>query len=327
MTSRHAKSELRVGAFVLTFVALLLGTLVFIGIQKDLFAKRINFFVISTTGENVERGVPVVLSGFRVGQVRDVDLTQVGKVVIEVELLEKYHEWLRHDSQIILVQGGFIGKTYLQLVPGTQGTPILEEGTQIELNRVGGLDEIIAEAKPVIEDLKSIVANVKDITDIMLNPEGPVQRMLVNLEAMSNDLRSEEGLVGYVTRNPEPVKKLNSLLSSTDKAMEQIATLVDSTDARVRDFEPLQDEAVALVSEVRGFVIELKQFREDLRPAVENTVAITQDIKGATKDLERLRVRTESTLRLGADLLERLGQTWPLSTGGAAMPPQNHPLP
>ncbi len=327
MSSRQSRAELRVGIFVLTFLALLAGSMVYIGVQKDLFAERFGFFVISTTGENVERGVPVVLSGFRVGQVRDVDLTQVGKVVIEVEMLEKYHDWLRGDSQIILVQGGFIGKTYLQLVPGTQQSPILEEGTEIDLNRVGGLDEIIAEARPVIEDLKSIVANVRDITDIMLDEHGPVQRTLVNLEALSDDLRSDQGLVGYVTRDPRPVKKLDALLAHTDDAMARIATLVGSADERVQDLEPLQHEATALVGEVRDFVKELKAFREDLRPAVENTVTITQDIKDATRDLDRLRTRTEHTIRQGAELIDRLGKVWPLSGGGAPVLPQNHPLP
>ena len=202
MTSRHAQSELRVGLFVLTFLALLAGSMIYIGIQKDLFAERFSFLVISTTGENVERGVPLVLSGFRVGQVADVDLTQVGKVVIEVEMLEKYHEWLRTDSQIILVQGGFIGKTYLQLVPGTQSAAILEDGASVDLNRVGGLDDIIAEARPVIEDLKSIVANVREITESLLDDKGSVQRTLANLEGISTDLRSEGGPRGL--RDPRP---------------------------------------------------------------------------------------------------------------------------
>lgn len=327
MTSRHAKSELRVGAFVLTFAALLLGSLVFIGIQKDLFAERIRFYVISATGENVERGIPVRLSGFRVGQVSDVELTHVGKVVIEVELLAKYRDWLRADSQIILVQGGFIGKTYLQLVPGSQQSPLLEKDAKIELTRIGGLDEILAEAKPVLEDLKSIVANVKEITDMLADEEGPVWRVLTNAEALSDDMRSEKGLIGYVTRNPEPVRKLDSLLGHTDEAMARITTLVDTANSRVEDLEPLQQEAVKLVGEVRGFVAELKQFREDLRPAVDNAVVITRDIKDATRDLDRLRARTEHTLRLGADLIERLQRTWPLSTGGEAAPPTNHPQP
>lgn len=324
---RHETMELRVGVFVLAFIALVIGTLVIVGVKKDLFADTATFFVISTTGENVERGVPVRLSGFRIGNVSDVDLSHVGRVVIEIEILDKYREWFRRDSQIILVQGGFIGKTYLQLVPGTQSSPVLEENTQITLNRVGGLDEIIAEARPVIEDMKVIVANIRDITRQLLDEDGPVQHLLANLGDLSDDLRSDKGLVGYLTKNPEPVQKLDSLLTNTDKAMTRMTRLVDATTARVDDLKPLQDEAVAMLREVNTFVKELKQFRKDIQPAVDNSVAITEDIRAATNDLSRLRARTEQTILLGTDLLERISRTWPLTQTAPPAAPREYPAP
>ncbi|BBD07594.1 MlaD family protein [Desulfovibrio ferrophilus] len=327
MSTRHETMELRVGAFVLIFVAVLIGTLIVLGIKKDLFSDYATFYVISTTGENVERGTPVRLSGFRIGNVNDVDLSHVGRVIIEIDILDKYREWFRQDSQIILVQGGIIGKTYLQLAPGSQNSPVLEEYTQVELNRIGGLDEIIAEAKPVIEDLKVIVANIRAITAQLLDKDGPVQSVLVNLGKLSEDLRSDKGLVGYLTKNPEPVQKLDSLLANTDMAMSRMTRLVDATTERVEDLEPLQKEAVSMMQEVNSFVKELKQFRTDIQPAVDNSVAITEDIRAATTDLARLRARTEHTIRLGTELLERLNNTWPLSRGLGSPAPEEHPAP
>jgi len=327
MTARHETMELRVGIFVLIFVAVLVGLLVIVGIKKDLFEDTATYYVISTTGENIERGVPVRLSGFRIGNVSDVDLSHVGQVVIEIEILDKYREWLRQDSQIVLVQGGFIGKTYFQLVPGTPASPELEENTRIELNRIGGFDEILAEAKPVIQDMKVIVANVRTITTQLLDENGPVQKLLVNLEDLSDDLRSDKGLVGYLTKNPEPVQKLDSLLAGTDKAVKRMTRLVDATTDRVEDLKPLQDEAVEMLREVNIFVKELKQFRTDIQPAVDDSVAIAKDIRAATKDLSRLRARTEQTIRLGNELLERLSRTWPLSGSAPAPGPEEHPAP
>lgn len=323
---QHEKMELRVGIFALLFVGVLVAVLAYVGIKKDLFADRISFKVISTTGENVERGIPVRLSGFRIGQVDDVNLSSVGKVEVEIKILEKYHAWFRKDSQIILVQGGFIGNTYLQLVPGSPASPILKEDSVITLNRIGGIDEIIAEAMPVIEDLKNIVANVKGITHQLLDEQGPVQNILGNVEAMSHDLRSRQGLIGYLTRDPEPVKKIDALLANSNKAMERINHLVGTASHRVEDLEPLQKEAVVLVKEVTGFVEELRKFREDLQPAVDNTIAVTGDIRKASKNLERLRARTEYSLRLGTELLQRLKSTWPLSRK-AIEPPDQHPTP
>ena len=327
MKSRHEKTELRVGVFMLSLFALVAGILAYVGIEKNLFADRTSYWVLSTTGENVERGIPVRLSGFRVGQVDEVNLTQVGRVLIEIEILDKYSEWMRTDTQVILVQGGFIGKTYLNLVPGSKDKPLLEEDATIQLTRVGGLDEIVAEARPVIDDLKEIVANVNDITLQFLDPQGAPQKIVGNLEAMSADLRSDKGLVGYLTRSPEPVQKLDSLLATGERLMQSVTRLSDEATNRVEDLAPLQDEAVLLVKEVNSFVKELKAFREDIKPAVDNAVAITEDVRGASKDLESLRAKTEYTIRLGTDLLQRLRTTWPLSRGAEPVPPSEHPVP
>lgn len=63
------KTEFKVGIYVIVFMAVVLSSVVYIGIKKDLFAKKVIFFVTSNTGEKIERGIPVKLSGFKIGQV------------------------------------------------------------------------------------------------------------------------------------------------------------------------------------------------------------------------------------------------------------------
>lgn len=327
MTAKPSGPEFKVGLYVLTITGIALFLLVYIGIKKDLFAPRMTYYVISSTGENVERGTPVRLSGFKVGQVTEVDLTKVDYVLIEIDVLERFRKWFTRESQIILVQGGFIGQTYLKLVPGKEGSPVLDEGSTIQLTKVGGLDEIIAEARPVIDDLKIIVDNIQELTDQMRDDDGHFQRTLANVETLSTRLASEDGLVAYLTSNPEPVRRLESLLDKTDKAIADISGLVETTDARVQDLAPLQADIQALVGEVRGFVTRLEGLTEDIKPAVDDVTAITDEVKKATRDLQRLRTRSEYTIRLGSEVLQRIKQTWPLSRGGEQSPPPDHPAP
>ncbi len=327
MIAKPSGPEFKVGLYVLTITGIALFLLVYIGIKKDLFAPKMTYYVISSTGENVERGTPVRLSGFKVGQVYEVDLTKVDYVLIEIDVLERFRKWFTRDSQIILVQGGFIGQTYLKLVPGKEGSPVLDEGATIQLTRVGGLDEILAEARPVIDDLKLIVDNIQQLTDQLRDEDGHFQHTMTNVETLSARLASEDGLVAYLTSNPEPVARLESLLDNTDKTIGSIAGLVDNADARIQDLAPLQKDIQDLVGEVRGFVAQLKNLSDDIRPAVEDVTAITGEVKKATRDLERLRTRSEYTIRLGAEVLQRIKQTWPLSRGDEQTPPADHPVP
>ena len=327
MIAKPSGPEFKVGLYVLTITGIALFLLVYIGIKKDLFAPKMTYYVISTTGENVERGTPVRLSGFNVGQVTEVDLTKVDYVLIEIDVLERFRKWFTRDSQIILVQGGFIGQTYLKLVPGKEGSPVLDEGATIQLTKVGGLDEIIAEARPVIDDLKIIVDNIQQLTDQMMDDDGHFQRTMANVETLSSRLASEDGLVAYLTSDPEPVARLESLLDKTDRTMTDISGLVDSADTRIQGLAPLQEDLQALVGEVRGFVAKLDDLARDIQPAMEDVAAITGEVKKATRDLQRLRTRSEYTIRLGSEVLQRIKQTWPLSRGDEQTPPLDHPAP
>ncbi|MDY7000190.1 MAG: MlaD family protein [Thermodesulfobacteriota bacterium] len=320
MIVKAKKTEFKVGLYVIIITSIVIFCVVYIGIKKDLFSEKIYYYVISTTGENVERGIPVRLSGFKIGQVNDVNLDKIDYVKIEIKILEEYMPWFKQDSKIILVQGGFIGQTYLKLIPGSDESPVLSPGAIVKLDKVGGLDEIIAEAKPVLDDLKVIVANVKIITEQLVDEGGPVQNIITNLEQMSNDLRSEKGLVGYLTKDPRPVQKIDSLLTHG-------SDLVSNATLRMEDLEPMQKELTALITEVREFVSGVQDLRTDIDPAVSNVVEITNEIKKASKDLVRLRNQGEYTIRLGNELLQRIKQIWPISRAGDSAPPPDLPAP
>ena len=144
MIAKAKRTEFKVGLYVIIITSIVIFCVVYIGIKKDLFSEKIYYYVISTTGENVERGIPVRLSGFKIGQVNDVNLDRIDYVRIEIKVLEEYMPWFKQDSKIILVQGGFIGQTYLKLIPGSDESPVLSPGAIVKLDKVGGLDEIIA---------------------------------------------------------------------------------------------------------------------------------------------------------------------------------------
>jgi ABC-type transporter Mla subunit MlaD len=317
----------KVGLYVIFITCLSLAAVVYIGFKQDLFSERVTYYVVSTTGENVERGVPVRLSGFNIGHVSDVSLDTVDNVLITVHVLKKYQDWFKTDSKIILVQGGFIGQTYLKLVPGTEQSPVLEEDSVIKLDRVGGLEEIITEAQPVIEDLKAIVANIKNITAHFLDESGAPQQILTNIESVTSDMKEGKGLAGYLLQDPRPVERLDSLLVHTDEAIVRITNLVDQAALRVEDIGPMQQEITQLVAELRSFIQELKELRAEINPAVEDVVEITGEVRKATEDLDRLRTQGEYTIRIGTELLERLKRTWPFREGAAGPPEQEHPLP
>ena len=310
MDKNFKSMEVKVGLFITLILGLSIIILIYIGYKKEIFSKKISYYVISKTGENIERGIPVRLSGFKIGQVENVFLDNVDYVKVEIRVLEKYQKWFRKDSRIILDQEGIIGNSYLKLLPGTEKTAQLPPGAEIFLDKVAGLNEILVEAQPVIDDLKAIVSNVREITDQLLDKNGSMQRILSNLEQITEKLNKNRGLIYYVTEDQRPVQKLDKILSATDNLMNSIDRLLQNATMRVSDLEPIQDEILGITKDARLFVQELQGIRGDISPILENVKDITIEIKKATNELYRLRQETDYVLRAGSELLDELSQSW-----------------
>lgn len=129
--------EIKVGLFLLAVLLCLAAVVVYVGIKKDLFAERVRYMVISQTGENIEPGMPVRLSGFNVGLVTDVSLDKVDTVRVTIRVLKRHQQWFREDTRIILEQEGVIGNSFLKIIPGSETSPVLEDGAVIPWIRSG----------------------------------------------------------------------------------------------------------------------------------------------------------------------------------------------
>jgi phospholipid/cholesterol/gamma-HCH transport system substrate-binding protein len=327
MSLNQRTLEIKVGLFLLTLLLGLVFLVAYIGIKKDLFAERIQYTVVSQTGDKIEPGMPVRLSGFTIGQATEVALDRVDRVRITIRVLKRYHQWFTEDARIILEQEGIIGNSFLKLMPGEEDSPVLEPGATMTLDKIGGVNELILEMQPVVEALRAVVFNIWDLTDYLLDEEAPVRTILTNAETMSHRLLSEQGLIHYLTQDPGPPIRIDGLLADSETAADNVNTLLATTRLRVADIAPLQEELTRTIQESRQLIAEFHGIREDIAPLLANTIQISEDVapllanmtlisedvKTASRDLISLRRQGEYGLRLGTELLLRLRETWPLS--------------
>lgn len=321
------KMEFKVGIYVIVFIAVILSLLIYIGIKKDLFENKVAFFVTSNTGEKIERGIPVKLSGFKIGQVTGLNLDNIDYVKIEIEVLEKYCKWFRRDSKIILEQEGIIGNTYLKLIPGSENSRALDPGSALKLYKIGGLNEILDKAQPVMDDIKKIVSNVSALSGGFTDKDGDLQRTIKNLEEITEKINSREGLIHYLSLDRRPVEKIDGILSRADLIFADLDGLLKNTNSKVDNIAEVQNEINTLLKEGREFVKELRAMRKELSPAVSNINAVTSDLREAAENLKTLRMETEHTLHVGTEFIEKLNESWLVGGSEEKKPAPSMPIP
>jgi phospholipid/cholesterol/gamma-HCH transport system substrate-binding protein len=74
---RFRHLEIAVGAFVTAALAALIAAIVYIGIENRLFTKKYHLRFTVDRGTGFSQGMPVKLSGFRIGRVKEIGRAHV----------------------------------------------------------------------------------------------------------------------------------------------------------------------------------------------------------------------------------------------------------
>ncbi len=163
----------KIGVFVLFAVGAIALTVVAIGIKQEVFTARTDFVFVSDNARDLTVGTPVKLSGFTIGRVKKIELTERADVRATIGINNDYLKWMREGTRVRLLKEGLIGNAILDIEPG-EGKPLAEH-SQIEFQRERGLtqvvDELYGEIVPIIKDLKRIVSYIE-------NPQGDVKQMI-----------------------------------------------------------------------------------------------------------------------------------------------------
>jgi phospholipid/cholesterol/gamma-HCH transport system substrate-binding protein len=110
---RHLKKKIAV--FVAVALVVVAGVALLIGKENDLFTKKYELAFTVEKGTGFTRGMPVKISGFRIGRVKSISLNEAAKVDIVLQIGEKYQKWIRKDSTAKLVMEGLVGAAIIEI--------------------------------------------------------------------------------------------------------------------------------------------------------------------------------------------------------------------
>ncbi|MFQ5587019.1 MAG: MlaD family protein [Thermodesulfobacteriota bacterium] len=293
---RFSHLEKKVGIFVLVVIVGLLVVIFFVGREQDLFSPKYTLYTISESGAGFIRGMPVKLSGFKIGRVKKLSLDEIARVRVAIEVNKKYQKWIRRGSVARLFKEGFIGEWVLEIEAGELSQPVLQDGETLPLEKAGGIEELVKKAKPVIIEVKEIIDYIND-------PEGDLKTSLKNIRALSLELEetgreAKHTIVGV----RETVGEANSLLSSLNEKGPKVVDKVDL----------LLGESVKVLANVETFSAKLPAITEKTEEILDNMGVLSEALAVEGSKIEELISDTGDVLRDSKELLEGITEGWPV---------------
>lgn len=301
---RHLKRKIAI--FAVGALALIAFVVVLIGKENDLFTSKYNLRFTVPKGTGFTRGMPVKLSGFRIGRVSSIALNEAATVNIVLQIDKKYRQWIRRDSRARLLKEGLVGESIVEVSVGSAEQPVLGENEVIAFEKTRGLDEL---ADDIAEKVKPVLIEVRDIIAYVNDPNGDIKQSLRNMHALSGNLevtRRQADLLLLEARGDMGTLsvKMNKVLDDASVTMHKAGTTVDQLDRKLPALLEKTENALKHMEKIGGDVGEVTgrnlpkvtRMVESSQHALDSTNEVLDAVKGMWPISSRMKQPEEKLL-------------------------------
>ena len=207
--SERSAAASRVGLLVLMAAAIVAAAILLIGDRQNLFTRKNLYYVRLGSVSGLAVGSNVQLNGVPVGSIERIVLPQdMGQTLIEVwfTIDARYAQRIRRDSVARIKTLGLLGDKYLEI---TSGSPAAEV--------IPGDGEIPAAPQTNVEQL---TAAGEDVVNHIVTISAQLSRILGRMER-------GEGLLGELTMDVSPGRKVSAELLETLEALKRVAETIE----------------------------------------------------------------------------------------------------
>ncbi len=240
--------ETKVGLFLIVSIAVILVSIVFLG-KIRLFRSSHRYFVEFANVEALPPKAAVKVAGVEIGKVGKVELVK-GRARVTIDI---NHSVVVHgDARVRIGSTGIIGTRFVELDPGSEAAPVLEENAIIQGEGGASLEAMLSKVSSLFEDdevhgnavdnLKASLAHIRHVTEALDRSVGQRTDDLNDIVSNIRDLtRSAKVFTAHLeeisTARKDDVKialekfrsvseKLDSILSKIDRGEGTIGALV-----------------------------------------------------------------------------------------------------
>lgn len=294
----YRSSEVKAGFFIFTSLVGLIVMIFMLGNIQDYFKPRRMLRIVFNFTGGMEVGAPVRYAGLDIGSVRDIELLGDAKshdrVAVVAEVNPKIT--IKKDSIAMIKTSGLMGGLYIDVRPGTQGSPPLGENEELigedtfEIAKIGDMaTEIVLEIRRFTQLSEQLVkdarSTLKDVRSSLTHVDTILKENRKYVRAnMKNALDISEKFSSMLDKNSG---KLQSTLNHVASVSEKTDQLFTDKDTEIRE----------VITQMHNLTREMEILLADTRPGVTSLInSMEANAQEITTDIDRTATSVEQTL-------------------------------
>jgi phospholipid/cholesterol/gamma-HCH transport system substrate-binding protein len=310
--------ELKVGILLVLTVLLAVAFAVYALYARGAFERTQRLVLLAENAEGVSIGMPISFSGFPIGQVERMTLTDDGRVRLDMAIPVKDAKWLRQSS-VFTLEKSLVGGARIRAFSTNLKDPALEDGAQRPLH--GG--DASQEIPVLIAKVKAILTNVEGMT----GNDSSLNRSLAHVKTVTERMTGDYGVMEGVLGSPDNARKVvaaidhaNTLIKSLNGVSLRVDGVLARTDQRLFGQGGVMDEAQKAVGQVNAILGDTREslkkadaILKEAQGAAANVNTITAEARAATTDLAGLRTQVDDSLAKVNHLINEINRKWPFA--------------
>ncbi len=257
----YSFQEQMVGVFVLTAAVILLVLFFFMIKQQNLFEEYFVIYGKLKTAQGLSTETVIQVSGIEVGYVSAIDITENNDIQATMRIFERYHRLIRQDSEIKVssLNATLFGKSIIEITVGSPDQAMIDKDSFIRIKETTSIDEVIAEAKEVMNKINGIIDEVYTIVG-SFEPEA-INQILVSLKDTANNLNqftmqmnSKESPVGALVNDTEMKDTFKQAVTNLEEATRSMDAFMSKLDTEAGQVPVVMQKIQSAVDETNATI-------------------------------------------------------------------------
>jgi len=187
--NKESGYQWKLGMFVVIGLVLFVGTIYFVGKQKNLFGSTFELNSKFNSVNGLEVGNNVRLSGINIGTVEEIEFLTDTSVVIKLIIKEEVRKYIKKDAIASISSDGLMGDKVLIISSGKNSNVIVENNDIIASKQAIEMDDLMVSVKKSVDNAGLITAELAQFSSSMNNGNGALSR-LVSDEQFGNSIKN-----------------------------------------------------------------------------------------------------------------------------------------
>lgn len=213
---------LKLGILVTVGLVLFTVAIYILGTKENLFSSSVTIKGYFSNVSGLIEGNKVRYSGITIGSVSEISIVSDSTILVKMTVEEKAGKFIRKDSKVEIGNDGLMGSKIVNILPGTVAAGSVTDDDFLTTANPLDLQDVLDEAKLLIDDGRIITKNLIKVTEKIENGEGDLA-VLLN----ENNITSRFNKIGdHVI---DVVGKVNSITDKIDSGEGDFGRLVNDT--------------------------------------------------------------------------------------------------